>query len=104
MAIDIERVFKFLRYRLRNRGIADADLLRTVEEAAALAPKLRFEEEKDLIRLIELQFRFSRTQLADSVILEALLATLTHPDWSATRRLEFIQEELVSRAPASGVN
>jgi len=104
MAIDIDRVFKFLRYRLRHRGIADAELLRTVEEAAALAPRLRFEEEKDLIRLIELQFRFSRAQLAHSVILEALLTTLTRPDWSAARRLEFIQEQLVSRAPAAEID
>jgi hypothetical protein len=104
MDVNIDRVFKFLRYRLRNDGIADAELLRTIEEAAALAARLRFEEEKDLIRLIELQFRCSRAQLADSVILEALLATLTHPDWSAARRLEFIQGQLVSRAPASDIN
>ena len=104
MAPDIDRMFKFLRYRLRDRGIDDADLLRTVEEAAAVAPRLRFEEEKDLIKLIELQFRFSAAQLADSVILEALAATLERPDWSAERRLEFIHEQLVNRLPASNVD
>jgi len=72
--MDIDRMFELLRYRLRNRGVADADL------------------------------RFSRAQLADSVILEALLATLAHPDWSAARRLEVIHEQLVSRVPASGIN
>ena len=104
MDIDIDRVFKFLRYRLRNRGIADADLLRTIEEAAALAPRLRFEEERDLIRLIELQFRFSRAQLADSVILEALLATLAQPEWSAAQRLDFIHEQLVNRSPSNDID
>lgn len=100
MDVDIDRIFRFLRYRLRGRGVADAELLRTIEEAAALAPRLRFEEEKDLINLIELQFRFSRAQLAHSVIRDALLAALAHPDWTAARRLEFIRDQLLDRAPA----
>jgi hypothetical protein len=104
MDVNIDRVFKFLRYRLRNDGIADAELLRTIEEAAALAARLRFEEEKDLIRLIELQFRFSGAQLAHSVIAEALLATLAQPEWSAARRLEFIQEQLINRSPANDID
>jgi hypothetical protein len=102
--MDIDRMFKFLRYRLRNRGVTDAELLRTVEETVAIAPKLRFDEEKDLIRLIELQFRFSGAQLAHSVIAEALLATLAQPEWSAARRLEFIQEQLINRSPANDID
>src|SRR5262245_11579131 len=101
MEINVDRVFRFLRYRLRDRGIEDAELLRPVEEVAALAPRLRFEEERDLISLIELQFAFSRAQLADTVIRDALLATLAHPEWSAARRIEFIRAQLVNRQPAS---
>ena len=104
MDVNIDRVFKFLRYRLRNDGLADAELLRTVEEAVALAPKLRFEEENDLIRLIELQCRFSRAQLAHAVIVDALLATLAQPEWSAARRLEFIEDHLVARVPPTDIN
>jgi len=48
MDVNIDRVFKFLRYRLRNDGIADAVLLPTIEEAAAVAARLRVDEEKDL--------------------------------------------------------
>jgi hypothetical protein len=101
MDLNIDRAFRFLRFRLRELAIPETELLRTIQETAALAPKLRLEEDKHLIHFVELQFRFSRAQLADSVIRQALLMSLAQPDWSAERRLNFIEGQLVGRSPGA---
>ncbi len=100
MSFEPDRVFKFLRHRLRDKNVDDATLARLVEETLALAPKLGIEEDAELIRLVELQFRFTRAQLSDPAIAGALAQTFGQAGWTAEQRLDFIEAQLVGRQPA----
>jgi hypothetical protein len=96
---DLIRIFKFLKYKLRNRAIEEQELLRTIEESLEVAKQLDIADEKEVIRFIELQFNFSKFQLQSQFIQEALVHTLANVEWSAKKRLDFIDEQILDRKP-----
>ncbi|MCH9687889.1 MAG: hypothetical protein K0V04_41045 [Deltaproteobacteria bacterium] len=100
MSFEPDRVFAFVRHRLRNDGVDDAAVARVVEESLALAPMMGVEDDAELIRLVLLQFRFSEAQLADPQIVAALTKALGQSQWTATQRMDFIDAQLVGRTPA----
>jgi len=100
MNIDVEKMMKRLRYKLKNQTISDQELLYFVKEGLEIAPKLQIYEEKNILRLILLQFLFSHAQLETRLIRETLLKTLTYSAWDEDKRLDFIYKNLINRQPS----
>ena len=98
-----KRMFRFLKHRLAGRGFSDTDLYLSVREGIEIGESLGITEERQVLRFIELQFRFSRDQLASPLIRNVLFQTLANDDWDAEQRIDYIEQQLIGRAvPARG--